>query len=99
MTNSLKLFDPKPHRILEAADKKEDVVELDVHGVKRLLLALERKIHNNQLKRVKYSVRRTLTLTLTPKPIPNPDPHLRGSSCGGRFAWPRDGTTRCEDAG
>ena len=36
MTNSLKLSDPKPHRILEAADKKEEVVELDIHGVKRL---------------------------------------------------------------
>lgn len=37
-------------RILDAADKREGVAQLDLPGVKRLLLGLEKKIHNNQLR-------------------------------------------------
>lgn len=33
-----------PQKILEAADKQQDVVELDLPGVKKLFLGLERKI-------------------------------------------------------
>ncbi len=42
-------------KILEAADKQQDVVELDLPGVKKLFLGLERKIQANLLKRVKFS--------------------------------------------
>lgn len=42
-------------RILEAADKQQDVVELDLPGVKRLLLGLEKKVQANLLKRVKFA--------------------------------------------
>ena len=40
-------------RMLEEADK-EEVSEVDVTGVKQLLLLLERKINRNQMMRVKF---------------------------------------------
>ncbi|TFJ84049.1 hypothetical protein NSK_005144 [Nannochloropsis salina CCMP1776] len=42
-------------RILQVADKQQDVVELDLPGVKKLLLGLERRIQANLLKRVKFA--------------------------------------------
>lgn len=42
-------------RILEAADKQQDVVELDLPGVKKLFLNLEKKIQSNLMKRVKFA--------------------------------------------
>ncbi|EKU22723.1 beta-catenin-like protein 1 [Nannochloropsis gaditana CCMP526] len=42
-------------RILQVADKQQDVVELDLPGVKKLFLGLERRIQANLLKRVKFA--------------------------------------------
>ncbi len=46
---------PFPQKILEAADKQQDVVELDLPGVKKLFLGLERKIQVMNRKRGRLS--------------------------------------------
>jgi hypothetical protein len=42
-------------RILDAADKNVDVATLDLPGVKRLLLNLEKKISTNQLRVIDHT--------------------------------------------
>lgn len=49
--SSLSLLLLLPQKILEAADKQQDVVELDLPGVKKLFLGLERKIQVRRIRR------------------------------------------------